>query len=548
MSSAHKAPRFLVFLYVLLTLALAWWLARALVVGAIAERNQALLSKAYQQQPWFSWSLQHPQEIVGPYAVHWQTANNGLVNTIDKPVISLPMGGSTLDFQVFPRLSLHYSATRPWQMRIHVRPNDNAPEYYSSEILLPGGNKQTIGVTLSTLNWHVIPPPLANQPDSKKTPEKNHRNTPPKQTRSLLLYFHPAKGSQAISKAQRPQITVHSISFPWPKEVPRHAAPEQTTHNQQPSDKSTPLHIRKQPLECHLSPFPATNGMAQPENAVPELVVHQLSKPCALPESILWLEKQIRTQAGHLLIPHTAILPPWPFGHFLALMLFAGVVMAMIWFCRSAQKVTGPIAHSSQILWLGLVFLLLAGTYVLTGAFDRLGSLPRATGLAASAIIGLSLFVWALFNDFKQLISAPTKAGAAAVLILLGSGLIGFLLLSSHHQTIRATAFVAYFSWAIFQQIVIGPVLAQRLHQRCRLSVIESAALAGLVFALLHFPNPMLMLATIIAGSIWAWLWLKYRLLLPLAISHAVLALALFTFSGQWWLASGRVGAAFLNL
>jgi len=45
----------------------------------------------------------------------------------------------------------------------------------------------------------------------------------------------------------------------------------------------------------------------------------------------------------------------------------------------------------------------------------------------------------------------------------------------------------------------------------------------GLVYAATHFPNPALMLITAGAGAVWSYTYLRYRLLLPIAVSHAVL-------------------------
>jgi membrane protease YdiL (CAAX protease family) len=55
----------------------------------------------------------------------------------------------------------------------------------------------------------------------------------------------------------------------------------------------------------------------------------------------------------------------------------------------------------------------------------------------------------------------------------------------------------------------------------------SAAATAAILFATVHLPSPLLMLAALIWGFVTCLLFLEYRSIYPLAIAHAVLGIAL---------------------
>jgi len=85
-----------------------------------------------------------------------------------------------------------------------------------------------------------------------------------------------------------------------------------------------------------------------------------------------------------------------------------------------------------------------------------------------------------------------------------------------------------YFLWALIQQFLLGYVLAQRIFYSTTENRLLSALLAATVFSLLHAPSASLMFATFVAGGLWAYAFLVFKRLLPLALSHAVLALMFY--------------------
>jgi hypothetical protein len=82
-----------------------------------------------------------------------------------------------------------------------------------------------------------------------------------------------------------------------------------------------------------------------------------------------------------------------------------------------------------------------------------------------------------------------------------------------------------YLLWALLQQYLFQFYLLGRL---LRLVPIELAIpVAAGAFAAVHFPRWPVMLATLLAGAFWSFCYYRWRRLLPLAASHAILGATL---------------------
>ena len=88
-----------------------------------------------------------------------------------------------------------------------------------------------------------------------------------------------------------------------------------------------------------------------------------------------------------------------------------------------------------------------------------------------------------------------------------------------------AAAAALYLPWALLQQFIFQFYLFPRWLRLVPVPV--AVALTALAFAAVHFPRWPVMLVTFVAGTVWALLYYRYRRLLPLAASHAVLGAAL---------------------
>lgn len=110
----------------------------------------------------------------------------------------------------------------------------------------------------------------------------------------------------------------------------------------------------------------------------------------------------------------------------------------------------------------------------------------------------------------------------------------------------RPWHYVAYSLWALFQQFVLQSYFFVRLEFILRDS--RRAVLAcGLLFSLLHIPNPFLMLTTLAAGLAFCELFRRYRSLYPLALAHAVLGLCIAVTLSSDLHHGMRVGQGFLD-
>jgi len=136
----------------------------------------------------------------------------------------------------------------------------------------------------------------------------------------------------------------------------------------------------------------------------------------------------------------------------------------------------------------------------------------------------------------RQRLAASSRGTAvftlSAALVLLGVGFVsGYTAggLSAAAGRIAnwhlAAAVLLYLPWAWLQQFVFQFYLLGRLLYLLPLPA--AVALTAAAFSMVHFPRAPVMAATLVAGAVWALLYRRYRTLVPLAVSHAVLGAAL---------------------
>ena len=104
--------------------------------------------------------------------------------------------------------------------------------------------------------------------------------------------------------------------------------------------------------------------------------------------------------------------------------------------------------------------------------------------------------------------------------------------------------FLGYFSFCLLQQIALNSYLMDRF-----LYAVESpwvaASLASVVFALLHWPNPVLVPLTLVGGFAMCWLFARQRNILPLTLGQAVLGGMVWWVFPIAWHHSMRVGPGY---
>ena len=131
---------------------------------------------------------------------------------------------------------------------------------------------------------------------------------------------------------------------------------------------------------------------------------------------------------------------------------------------------------------------------------------------------------------------------AAAALAIIGLVLEGWHLRSG--GLLVPKNFFTYTAFCLLQQIGLNSYLTNRLvgaQETSSRAVIFSAA----VFAALHWPNPVLIPLTFIGGCAMAWLFLKERNILPLAVWQGVLGTLVWWAFPVAWHHGMRVGPGF---
>ncbi len=95
--------------------------------------------------------------------------------------------------------------------------------------------------------------------------------------------------------------------------------------------------------------------------------------------------------------------------------------------------------------------------------------------------------------------------------------------------------------WALFQQYSLNGFINRRA-QLVFGKGTTSVVLVALVFGILHLPNPLLALVTLVGGLIWAVAYQRQPNLLALALSHAIVSLTMALTISPRLLNSLRVG------
>jgi membrane protease YdiL (CAAX protease family) len=114
--------------------------------------------------------------------------------------------------------------------------------------------------------------------------------------------------------------------------------------------------------------------------------------------------------------------------------------------------------------------------------------------------------------------------------LVLGPMVIGLILIGlargvhipTSPGTFAPNHFWNYFAFCVLQQVALNSLLSNRAYFLTKRTPI-AAMIAGIIFAVLHWPNPVLMSATFVAGFAMSWLFLRERNIVPLAVWHMLL-------------------------
>jgi membrane protease YdiL (CAAX protease family) len=177
-----------------------------------------------------------------------------------------------------------------------------------------------------------------------------------------------------------------------------------------------------------------------------------------------------------------------------------------------------------------VVFSLCLLAVVLTFTWVVAPTAPRwATPVAVAAVVGLSVVRAARTGEWGVKGSAfvPALAWSAALTAAAALGIYaaGLRLGTWHTRDDLWMNFAVLVPWALGQQFALHTVFLREA--QATVSRPAGIWIAALLFAALHLPNPFLTVMTGLGALAWCWIYDRYPNLLPMALSHAILTLAI---------------------
>ena len=154
-------------------------------------------------------------------------------------------------------------------------------------------------------------------------------------------------------------------------------------------------------------------------------------------------------------------------------------------------------------------------------------------------------FRWDNFGQAVRLLIVPMVLGASVLLV------IGYLNSSINFARWRGAQSLLVLpllgiGWGLIQQYALQGFLNRRAQIAWGKGTI-SILVVGLLFAVLHLPNPALMAATFAGGLIWAAIYQRAPNLFALAISHGLMTWVLISTLPSGMLHGLRVGYKFIG-
>jgi hypothetical protein len=166
----------------------------------------------------------------------------------------------------------------------------------------------------------------------------------------------------------------------------------------------------------------------------------------------------------------------------------------------------------------------------LTASFLAQGDTPKTLG-------------WRADNLWPASLEAGTFFGLAVGALIVTGAALG----ATRHipwQEFSARHLWNYFAFCLLQQVALNSLVNNRM-----ISLVSrpwlSSLVTGLIFAVCHWPNPVLVPVTLAGGVAMAWLFRRHRNILPLAAGQAIAGTIVWWSFPATWHHNLRVGPGF---
>jgi hypothetical protein len=474
-------------------------------------RNQAAraLALAATAETPYRWRFRGPDDLVAghPFELReFAFRDDGLqLQAGQQPFeVGMPLS-RRVDLRNFPQLRLRFDSELTGELRLIVRQALRAPALSSSTTAFAKGSFEG-ALDLRALQW---------------ADAHGEATAMPETAAMLRIRFVPAEAGRLTLRdaaLQRPPDYVpldldHPPAVIEPGQPPPAAGPYAYRlpyeTSLQDGDLATIATLRDQP---------STPLLLLPQRARVEQQIALRTAVFALaPNAILLPDTQYHESFAQARAQVSGGLAPTPVNRQWQ-MVAAFALLLLIARMR-------PPARPRWRALLEIVLTLAVPTWLIVGGnYDGTLHTPQTVMIGLCLIYAVSLS-WP--RPFRW-VGNPQAWGYAALVVAMAL-VIGLALMGGDDHLVAAPTLrqtVRYLGWALLQQYLVSAVCTQRW-QIVTGNAFAAAYLGALGFALLHTPNAALMVATFVGGLCWCGIYLRYRALLPLAVSHAVSALLL---------------------
>jgi hypothetical protein len=143
-----------------------------------------------------------------------------------------------------------------------------------------------------------------------------------------------------------------------------------------------------------------------------------------------------------------------------------------------------------------------------------------------------------------------TRVGLPLLGVLVGLACIAGAFFGAYHRMpvhfTTINGFLKYGAFCLVQQTALNSYSMNRLLS-ANLSRMSASVIAGLIFAALHWPNPVLVPLTFFGGVLMTWLFARERNIIPLTLGQALIGSLIWWALPTAWHHGMRVGPGFYS-